>query len=149
MELNNINQKLLQIVSFEYIQTRFKELNLKYNISQELWEMCKSNINFIHEIEGWAEIFNEKFRYKNAENDQEFLHNCLKVLPVETKNDNSWQIWLDEIKKISNRKGKDLFMPIRLALTGKENGPELKFVIKYLDRNEIIQRLSYTISTNK
>jgi len=149
LELNNINQKLLQIVSFEYIQTRFKELNLKYNISQELWEMCKSNINFIHEIEGWAEIFNEKFRYKNAENDQEFLHNCLKVLPDETKNDNSWQIWLDEIKKISNRKGKDLFMPIRLALTGKENGPELKFVIKYLDRNEIIQRLSYTISTNK
>ncbi|MFZ9180900.1 MAG: glutamate--tRNA ligase [Rickettsiales bacterium] len=143
LELNNINQKLLQILDFQYIQQRVKELNLKYNISKELWEMCKSNINFIHEIESWVEIFDEKFRYKNAENHKEFLENCIKVLPSETNHDNSWQIWLDEIKKICDKKGKELFMPIRLALTGKENGPELKYVIKYLSRSEIIQRLSF------
>jgi len=141
LELNNINQKLLQIVSFEHIQTRVKELNLKYNISKDLWEMCKSNINFIHEIEDWAEIFTEKFRYQNSKNDQEFLLDCLKVLPEDTGGENSWQIWLDNIKKISNRKGKDLFMPIRLALTGKEHGPELKLAIKFLPKSEIIARL--------
>jgi glutamyl-tRNA synthetase len=32
-------------------------------------------------------------------------------------------------------------MPIRLALTGKEHGPELKYVINLLARDEIIARL--------
>jgi glutamyl-tRNA synthetase len=62
-------------------------------------------------------------------------------LPQDTSQENSWQIWLDEIKKNSARKGKELFMPIRLALTGKEHGPELKHAINLISRDEIIARL--------
>ena len=62
-------------------------------------------------------------------------------MPEKTDEENSWQIWLENIKKISDRKGKDLFMPIRLALTGKINGPELKYAINLISRNEIIDRL--------
>ena len=41
----------------------------------------------------------------------------------------TWDQWLSEIKNKSNRKGKELFMPLRLALTGKETGPELKYLL--------------------
>ena len=64
-------------------------------------------------------------------------------MPQDTSQENSWQIWLEEIKKNSNRKGKELFMPIRLALSGKEHGPELKHVINLLSRDEIIARLKF------
>jgi glutamyl-tRNA synthetase len=54
---------------------------------------------------------------------------------------NCWQIWLDQIKANTARKGKDLFMPIRLALTGQEHGPELKVLVNLIDREEILRRL--------
>jgi len=142
-ELTNINQKLLQLLSFEHISARIKEIGIKYNISEKMWEICKHNINFIHEITDWCAIFYDEFRYKNSPQDLEFLHKTIECLPQDTSQENSWQIWLDEIKKNSNRKGKELFMPIRLALTGKEHGPELKHAINLLSRDEIIARLRF------
>ena len=140
-ELTNINQKLLQILSFEHISARIKEIGIKYNISEKMWEICKHNINFIHEIQDWCAIFCDEFRYKNSPQDLEFLHKTIESLPQDTSQENSWQIWLEEIKKNSTRKGKELFMPIRLALTGKEHGPELKNAINLISRDEIIARL--------
>ena len=142
-ELTNINQKLLQLLSFEHISARIKEMGIKYNISEKMWEICKHNINFIHEITDWCAIFYEEFRYKNSPQDSEFLHKTIECLPQDTSQENSWQIWLDEIKKNSARKGKELFMPIRLALTGKEHGPELKHAINLISRDEIIARLRF------
>ena len=86
-------------------------------------------------------------RYKA---DQLFLKEIINLLPDETNNDNAWQHWLDNIKnwqlasnnEHSQRKGKTLFMPIRLALTGLEHGPEMKSLIKIIDRQKIIDRLS-------
>jgi glutamyl-tRNA synthetase len=140
-ELTNINQKLLQILSFEHVSSRIKEMGIKYNISEKFWEICKHNINFIHEIKDWCTIFYDEFRYKNSPQDLELLNKALESLPQDTSQENSWQIWLEEIKKNSTRKGKELFMPIRLALTGKEHGPELKHAINLIPRDEIIARL--------
>ena len=40
------------------------------------------------------------------------------------------------------RKGKDLFMPLRLALTGLEHGPELKLMLPLIGEAETRRRLS-------
>ena len=66
---------------------------------------------------------------------------CASVLPNEPYNLKTWDEWLFNIKKISTRRGKELFMPLRLALTGKETGPELKFLLPLLSRKLILFRL--------
>lgn len=138
IDLIDINHKLLQTVDFNYFLS--KNININ-NFSPKIWECCRGNLNFFHEIEEWIDIFSNKFRYKNSSQDIDFLRKIINVLPEKTDEENSWNIWLDNIKKISDRKGKDLFMPIRLALTGKTNGPELKYAINLLTREEIIERL--------
>ena len=81
----------------------------------------------------WVEKYNEEGTIKRHDRP-----------PVAYKiNKNEVKYILDEIKKNSARKGKELFMPIRLALTGKEHGPELKHVINLLSRDEIITRLKF------
>jgi glutamyl-tRNA synthetase len=92
--------------------------------------------------EEWANIFFKQYRYINDIKDQEFLAQIIEVLPDDTSTEDAWQIWLNNIKKISNRLGKELFMPIRLALTGKHNGPELKHIINLIERDEIIARIT-------
>lgn len=141
-ELTNINQKLLQSVDFAYIEARLKELGINEKISPALWNAVKLNITFLPEIKEWLAVFNQNFRHQNKAEDKEFLALAASLLPQNTKDENCWNLWLNEIKQKTERKGKELFMPIRLALSGKEHGPELKFVVNLIDREEILARLS-------
>ncbi len=144
-ELSNINQKLLQNLSFKEVlpilEREGLDVEFKSNFSEQFWLALQGNITFLHELKDWnMRIFGE-FRYQNSQQDQNFLRKAAEVLPYDTKNSGCWQEWLELIKKFSNQKGKQLFMPIRLALTGLESGPELKNLVNLISRNEIIQRL--------
>jgi len=141
-ELSTINQKLLQILDFGEVEARLKEIGIVEKVSEKFWESVKSNINFLHEIKEWIAIINGKFRFENKAEDRDFLKLAASLLPQETANENCWNIWLEEIKKNSPRKGKELFMPLRLALTGKEHGLELKNLVNLMTREEILVRLA-------
>jgi glutamyl-tRNA synthetase len=69
------------------------------------------------------------------------LAQAASLLPENTADENCWNLWLEKIKKETSRKGKELFMPIRLALSGKEHGPELKLLVNLISRDEILARL--------
>lgn len=139
-ELMVINQKLLQILDFSEVKARLKEVGVAGEISEKLWEAIKPNISFLHEAQEWIDICRE-FRFANKVEDKEFLQLAASLLPQDTTDENCWNIWLGEIKKNTARKGKELFMPLRLALTGKEHGPELKYLVNLIARDEILRRL--------
>ena len=148
-ELKNINHKMLQIVDFKELEASLTIHNLTM-ITKDFFETIKPNLSLITEIKSWQDLFQSNFLYSNSKEDQLFLKEIINLLPEETNNENAWQHWLDNIKnwqlssnnEHSQRKGKTLFMPIRLALTGLEHGPEMKSLIKIIDRQKIIERLS-------
>jgi glutamyl-tRNA synthetase len=139
-ELEVINQKLLQILDFSEVKARLKEVGVAGEISEKLWEAIRPNISFLHETQEWINICNE-FRFENKAQDKEFLQLAATLLPQDTTDENCWNVWLEQIKKNSTRKGKELFMPLRLAITGKEHGPELKYLVNLIGREEILKRL--------
>jgi len=47
---------------------------------------------------------------------------------------------LSEVQKETGVKGKNLFMPVRLALTGEEHGPELGMIAYVLGKEEVLKR---------
>ena len=140
-ELTNMNQKMLQTIDFAGAKARLKEIGINEEISEKFWNGLKLNINFLPEIKEWIEICNHQFRFENKESDQEFLREASELLPLDTIDANCWNLWLEKIKEKTTRKGKELFMPIRLALTGKEHGPELKLLVNLIGREEILARL--------
>ena len=64
-------------------------------------------------------------------------------MPEEPFNEKTWDIWINLIKNKTGKNGKDLFRPIRLALTGKEKGPELKYLLPLLSKEHILKKLGY------
>lgn len=52
----------------------------------------------------------------------------------------------DQLKKKTGLKGKNLFMPIRVALTGRMHGPEMVYVIPLLGRELILSRINHVLS---
>lgn len=139
-QLEHLNQKLLQQLSFVDVKDRLAEMGLDA-VDEEFFDYLKLNVNLLHEIKEWWEICKDEFRYDHDEQDKEFLNEVAGLLPDDTKDEGCWQVWLGKIKKVSDRKGKSLFMPIRLALTGKSHGPELKALVNLIDRDEILNRL--------
>jgi len=52
-----------------------------------------------------------------------------------------WQDWTARLKKESGRKGKSLFLPLRVALTGAVHGPEMARIVAFLGRDGVERRL--------
>ncbi len=53
-----------------------------------------------------------------------------------------WKSWTALLKDVSGKKGKGLFLPLRLALTGQTHGPEMDRVVLFLGKEGVEQRLN-------
>ncbi|PXF44068.1 Glutamate--tRNA ligase, chloroplastic/mitochondrial [Gracilariopsis chorda] len=60
------------------------------------------------------------------------------VMPIGNDDDHAtqWKEWLTTVRKETKRKGKRLFHPLRLALTGKMSGPDVGQIIRVLHLTE-------------
>jgi glutamyl-tRNA synthetase len=74
--------------------------------------------------------------------DREFLNASLAVLPSSPWSHDTWGEWTAKVKDSTGRKGKELFMPLRLALTGLDHGPELKLLLPLIGEAETRARLT-------
>ena len=63
-----------------------------------------------------------------------------ELLPNPVTIDN-FKIWIQEIIQKTGRKGKELYHPLRIALTNQENGPELSKIVPLLGYQIVTQRL--------
>ena len=78
----------------------------------------------------------EAFKIENTD----FLKLAAELLPDEPFDNNTWDQWISLIKEKTKKSGKDLFIPLRIALTGKESGPELKFLLPFLSKDNILKK---------
>jgi len=140
-ELKTINAKLLQILPFKEIVEALKKHGINEEIDEFFWQNIKSNLNLLHEVRDWVDVCKKTLRYSHQAQDHDLLDIAKATLPENITLD-TWQEWIGKIKEKTDRKGKELFMPLRLALTGKENGPELKNLLPLINRDEILARLS-------
>jgi len=74
--------------------------------------------------------------------DREFLQLAASRLPEGAWDQSTWASWTNELKRLTGRKGRQLFHPLRLALTGRESGPELAALLPLIGRAKALARLS-------
>ena len=131
-----LNSKFIKELSYSEIKKIVKQ-----DFSNSFWEAIKSNIENVGDIDVWLDIiYNENFSKNKSIGDKKLLEVAQSSLPDEI-DQSSWKKWTDFIKDKSGIKGKNLFMPLRMALTGLENGPEMKLVLPLMKREEVIRRL--------
>lgn len=109
------------------------------NISEDFWETIKGNINSLKEISFWQDVLVKKIPHVDV--DQNYLKQMLETLNQSTNFDD----WISELKKISKRKGAELFHPIREVLTGQNNGPELRKIFDFLGIDKVKERIESNI----
>ena len=131
-DLYPLTHRYLQTLNLGDVQQNLASLGVPTNLAQPFWDITRENINPLNDLSAWWDIFSQGAEQVIDEADQEFVEKALSVLPPEPFDESTWSKWTEEVKQLTGRKGKQLFMPLRLALTGKERGPDMAKVLPLL-----------------
>jgi glutamyl-tRNA synthetase len=137
--LRLLNKDILQKYNYLDIKNKFNDLNIN-DVDENFWIFIKNNIEFFHESLEWRNIVFSTSSYNHDNSD--FLKEAFLLIPDEPYNINTWDEWTSLIKNKTGLKGKELFMPLRKALTGKDKGPELKYLLPLLTKENISKKFN-------
>jgi glutamyl-tRNA synthetase len=141
-ELFVLNRALLHRMPFEEVRDRLVLFGIADERAEAFWNAVRGNLDKIADARDWWRIVNEgplEAQQFDAET-LEFLRSGFALLPEEPWGDTVWKQWTGAIRKETGRKGKELFAPLRLALTGRSSGPELAELLPIIGREGTLAR---------
>jgi len=140
-ELLRLNAKILHETRFDDVQVRLANMNLQ-DMDEEFWNAIRPNIQKLEDAKIWWNMVNGNVTPIIDAEDKEFMAQVSALLPASPWDEKTWDEWIGKIKETTGRKGKNLFMPLRKALTGMEHGPELAVLLPLLGEGKVKERLA-------
>jgi glutamyl-tRNA synthetase len=137
LELQHLNARLLHEMSFADAAPRLKQAGL--DADEAFWMAVRANLTQINDARDWWHICREEV--SPVIEDGAFAGQAAELLPPEPWTAETWKGWAGAVQQATGRKGRELFHPLRLALTGRENGPELKTLLPLIGRTRAAARL--------
>ncbi len=138
-ELLRLNAKIIHATPFEDAQIRLGHMGLS-DLNEHFWLSVRPNLTKLSDIREWWHVANGPV--EPVIEDADFIAQAAGVLPPAPWNDSTWKAWTDAVKTATGRKGKDLFMPLRKAITGMDHGPELAVLLPLIGPDKVKARLS-------
>ena len=135
-ELAQLNAKLLHHMPWDAVKDRLPEA------TEAFWLAVRGNIVKLSGAGDWRRVVDGPVAAVIAPEDKDFIVAAKALLPTEPWDGQSWKTWTEAVKAATGRKGKPLFMPLRLALTGLDHGPELAQLLPLIGRSQALTRLS-------
>lgn len=137
-DLWQMNIKILQILPFDRVKEHLEAMGMT-GVTPEFWVLAQKNIVKFSDIKEWWVICYGHKAF--SDENKSLLEVAEHFLPLEPWDESTFKSWMDDVKQDTGLKGKELFMPIRKALTGREHGPELKDLILLMGRPKVLNRL--------
>lgn len=134
-ELEKLNEKLVHSLPFSAVSAQIPFAD------EAFWHSIRANIKTVSEAKLWWDIIQGTIADGLNAEERDFIRSTENLLPQAPWDESTWDTWLTAIKPTTPRKGKDLFMPLRKALTGMEHGPELKKILPLIGRDKVLARL--------
>jgi len=129
----------LHQLPFADVASRLARLGVAAN--EAFWLAVRGNLARLADAVQWSTVVVGPITRPDGL-DADFLSAALACLPSEPWDHETWGTWTTKVKEATGRKGKELFMPLRLALTGLEHGPELKLLLPLIGEAQARLRLS-------
>ena len=140
-QLLGLNRKLLHHMPFEAVQDRLPE-----GATPAFWETVRGNLDMLTEARRWWAVVQGEIIMP------ELLPEALPVvvaaqetMPPEMTPE-SWKAWTAAISGATGAKGKALYQPLRLALTGEEHGPEMAPLLALMGHERAEKRLAACVA---
>ncbi len=141
-ELDTLNRALLHEMPFSEAKPRLAALGISGDKAEPFWLAVRGNLDRFKDAAHWWSIVDGELPEtpEFSEEDRAFLREAFTLLPLAPWDHQTWKIWADSVKAATGRKGKNLFMPLRLALTGQAHGPELADLLVLIGPERTLSR---------
>ena len=132
-----LNARLLHHLDFAAVAHCLPE-----GATDEDWLLLRGNLSTLSQYADWTAVLAGEIDPPDlAAEDRAF---CAEAAVVAVKLDwagDPWHALAEHLKTFTGRKGRALFHPLRLALTGRDSGPEMAGLLKRIGRDRAIRRL--------
>lgn len=137
-QLKMLNAALLHKMPYEDAYERMTALGLE-RADAAFWAAARANLERFEDVALWHNVcFGD---ISPVVDDADFAATAAGLLKPEPWDETTWKNWTNAVKEATGRKGKELFLPLRLALTGLDHGPELKILLPLIGRARVLERL--------
>ena len=137
--LRVLNAALLHGTAYEDAASRLFALGLE-RADADFWSAVRPNLERFEDATQWHKVCFGDIDPVIEETD--FINAAARLLPPEPWDQTTWKKWTGMVKDETGRKGKELFLPLRLALTGLDHGPELKELLPLIGGERVLKRLT-------
>jgi glutamyl-tRNA synthetase len=137
-ELEHLNARLIH--EMPYAVARERLIALEADAGEDFWNAVRGNLTKVQDAVEWAKVV--RGPVTPVIEDRVFIDAATEVLPSAPWDASTWKAWTEAVKAKTGVKGKALFMPLRLALTGLDHGPELGQLLPLIGPERAKARLS-------
>lgn len=139
--LYSLNARLLHGMSFTQVRSRLDAFGI--GGGESFWNGVRRNLSRFDEVREWWRLVSEPIEpVIDVAEDGAMLASARDCLPPQPWGAESYGAWIRATRRMTGRSGKKLFLPLRLALTGKDHGPELEVLLPLIGHERVAARLS-------
>ena len=138
-ELRALSARTLHAAPFADMKDRLAQLGIEGEFAEPFWLAVRGNLGQFRDCLEWWSIVNDDVA--PILEDADFLGVAAEELPTEPWDTGTWGDWTARLKSRTARKGRALYHPLRLALTGRDSGPELAALLPLIGRARASFRL--------
>jgi glutamyl-tRNA synthetase len=124
-DLYPLTSSYLQGLDFADMADEIAALGVPADLAQQFWQVMRDNITTRADLAPWWALCRDGAQPVIADEDRDFVAQAMALLPEGGFDADTWGNWTAAVKEATGRKGKGLFMPLRLALTGQATGPNM------------------------
>jgi glutamyl-tRNA synthetase len=132
-----LNARLLHRLDHASVAERLPD-----GATEEDWLLLRPNLERLSDFGSWFEVLHGEVEAPELAHDERLLlRDAAAIAEGLDWKAEPWRSLTGELKTASGKKGRELFHPLRLALTGKESGPEMAGIVERMGKDRTVQRL--------
>ena len=138
-DVTRLNARILHETPYAAVAERLAEIGAP--AQAEFWEAMRGNIEKFADMKNIMAVINGPITPVVETDDADYIAQARALLPDAPLETESWSDWTGRLKDATGRKGRALFMPLRMALTGQSHGPEMQHLLYHIGYDEAVARL--------
>ena len=140
-DLKSLSAEHVHTMPFDVAQPRLAKLDTRL-ANADIWQVIRENCGAVEDAAAYIDVmFGEITAHLDDQSDAAYIAAALAALPDGVLDGETWGAWTKSLKAETGRKGRGLFMPLRIALTGLKSGPNMADVLPLLGRDLVEKRL--------
>ena len=133
-----INARLLHQLDYGAVADR-----LPSSATEQDWLLLRPNLERVADFGAWFEVVHGEIEPAALGHDERLLVRQAAAIAERLDwDDDPWRALAEELKAATGRKGRELFHPLRMALTGRDSGPEMAGLLSAMGKERAVARLA-------